>query len=63
MFRCAVTKELSNPQERPYTLVIEKRAKKYVNFQGKETDGWEIVTEIKIREGNIEKARKKFRLD
>jgi hypothetical protein len=60
MFRCALTKELSNPTERPYTLVIEKRLKTYFNEQGKESQGWEVVEEIKIRESNLEKAKKKF---
>lgn len=60
MFRCEFNKEISIPGERPVTLVTEKRLKKYVNEQGAESEGWEIITEIKVRESNLEKAKKKY---
>lgn len=60
MFRCAYSKELSLPNERPITLVIERREREYENKNGEKVYGWEIVKEIKVRESNLEKARKKY---
>lgn len=63
MFRCSITKELSQPSERPYTLVTEKREKEYISpHTGEKSYGWEVVTEIRIRECNLEKAKKRYKL-
>ena len=62
MFRCEFNKELSDPGERPITLVTEKREREYKNHNGEKSYGWEIVTEIKVRERNLEKAQKKYGL-
>lgn len=63
MFRCAYNKELSMPGERPVTLVIEQREKEYVHAHKEEKSyGWEVVKEIKVREVNLEKAKKKYGL-
>ena len=53
MFKCGMCKKSSKPREMATVKVVEKRVKEYVQKDeygnpGKESQGWEIVKEIKV---------------
>jgi uncharacterized protein YggE len=62
-FRCAVTNEVSLPNEKAVNLVVEKRFKQYKNVEGEVIcEGYETVREVKIRLRNLDKAKTKYGL-
>jgi hypothetical protein len=61
MFRCQVTGELSNPNEKPVKVVVQTREVQYKNHMNEVIGtGWEIVKEISVRVNNVEKALNKY---
>jgi hypothetical protein len=72
MFRCAITKQVSEAGEKPVFIVTEKRFKEYFGFprregkkgfyqsseQVKVAEGWEIVKTIKVRKSTLERLER-----
>jgi hypothetical protein len=61
MFRCQVTGELSNANEKPVKVIVQTRDVQYKNHMGEVVGtGWEIVKEVSVRSTNVEKALAKY---
>jgi hypothetical protein len=72
MFRCAITKQVSEVGEKPVFVVTEKRFKEYLGYPRREgkkgfyqsteqvkiSEGWEIVKVIKVRKSTLERLEK-----
>jgi hypothetical protein len=73
MFRCELSKQLSELHEKPIFVVVEKRFKEYYGvparklkdkrfassqqFEQKLSEGWEIVKTIKVRKSVLERLK------
>lgn len=55
MFKCSLTKKVSQPGEKPVKIVTKRRNKQYFN-RDKElvADGWEIVEEKLVSQEAIQ---------
>lgn len=67
MFRCQISKQLSDKGEKPEYIIVEKRKKEYYGVKRKKKydrsipqeekigEGWEIVKVLRVRKSVLEK--------